>query len=83
MRFSPPRCAASWTPTSPAQRRVVVVIVLNHVRVDALAVGLGSSGGAIYMMMFDAGVSCAPLLPPTGIWVTTLRGVHERLAGTG
>jgi len=57
--------------------------VLNHVRLDALAVGLGSSGGAIYMMMFDAGVSCAPLLPPMGIWVTTLRGVHERLAGTG
>jgi RNA polymerase sigma-70 factor (ECF subfamily) len=32
---------------------VVVVIVLNHVRLDALAAGLGPSG-AIYMMMFDA-----------------------------
>jgi len=32
---------------------VVVVIMLNDVRPDAL-VGLGSSGGAIYVMMFDA-----------------------------
>jgi hypothetical protein len=61
---------------------VVVVIVLNDVRPDVL-VGLGSSGGAIYVTMFDARRNCAPLLPPTAIWVTTLRGVHERLAGTG
>jgi len=33
---------------------VVVVIVLSDVRLDALAAGLGSSGGAICMMMFDA-----------------------------
>jgi hypothetical protein len=33
---------------------VVVVIVLSDVRLDALAAGLGSSGGAIYMMMFDS-----------------------------
>jgi hypothetical protein len=32
---------------------VVVVIVLSDVRPDALAAGPGSSGGAIYMMMFD------------------------------
>ena len=37
----------------PRQSRVVVVIVLNDVRPDVL-VGLGSSGGAIYVMMFDA-----------------------------
>ena len=30
------------------------MIVLNDVRLDALVAGLGSSGGAIYMMMFDA-----------------------------
>jgi len=45
---------------------VVVVIVLNDVRPDVL-VGLGSSGGAIYVMMFDARRNCAPLLPPTAI----------------
>jgi hypothetical protein len=33
---------------------VVVVIVLGDVRLDALAAGLGSSGGAICMMMFEA-----------------------------
>jgi hypothetical protein len=33
---------------------VVVVIVLNHVRLDTLAARLGPSGGAIYMMMFPA-----------------------------
>jgi hypothetical protein len=33
---------------------VVVVIVLNHVRLDTLAAGLGPSGGATYMMMFDS-----------------------------
>jgi hypothetical protein len=33
---------------------VVVVIVLNHVRLDTLAARLGPSGGAIYMMMFDS-----------------------------
>jgi hypothetical protein len=39
---------------------VVVVIVLNDVRPDVL-VGLGSSGGAIYVMMFDARRNCAAL----------------------
>jgi RNA polymerase sigma-70 factor (ECF subfamily) len=33
---------------------VVVVIGLNVVRLDALIAGPGSSGGAIYMIMFDA-----------------------------
>jgi len=45
---------AVGTRLPPRQRGVVVVIVLNHVRPDALAAGPGSSGGAIYMMMFDA-----------------------------
>jgi RNA polymerase sigma-70 factor, ECF subfamily len=30
------------------------MIGLNVVRLDALAAGPGSGGGAIYMMMFDA-----------------------------
>jgi hypothetical protein len=54
MRLNPPRCAAPWAPASPRQRRVVVVIVLNVVRLDALIAGPGSSGGAIYVMMFDS-----------------------------
>ena len=29
------------------------MIVLNVVRLDALVAGLGSGGGAIYMMMFE------------------------------
>jgi hypothetical protein len=33
---------------------VVVVIGLNVVRLDALIAGPGSSGGAIYVMMFDS-----------------------------
>jgi RNA polymerase sigma-70 factor, ECF subfamily len=42
------------TELSPRQRQVFVSIVVNNVPLDALAVELGSSRGAIYKMMFDA-----------------------------
>ena len=54
MRLSPLAVPRRGHRPPPRQRWVVVVIVLNHVRLDALAAGLGSSGGAIYMMMFEA-----------------------------
>jgi RNA polymerase sigma-70 factor, ECF subfamily len=38
----------------PAQRRVAVAIVLDDVPLDTLASGLGSSSGAICVMIFGA-----------------------------
>jgi RNA polymerase sigma-70 factor, ECF subfamily len=42
------------TELSPRQRQVFVAIAVNSVPLDALAVELSSSRGAIYKMMFDA-----------------------------
>jgi RNA polymerase sigma-70 factor (ECF subfamily) len=42
------------TELTPRQREVFVAIVVNGVPLDALALSLGSSRGAIYKMMFDA-----------------------------
>ena len=42
------------TELSPRQRQVFVAIMVNAVPLDALAIELGSSRGAIYKMMFDA-----------------------------
>ena len=42
------------TELSPRQRQVFVALVVNAVPLDALAIELGSSRGAIYKMMFDA-----------------------------
>jgi RNA polymerase sigma-70 factor, ECF subfamily len=41
------------TELSPRQRQVFVAIMVNAVPLDALAIELGSSRGAIYKMMFD------------------------------
>ena len=42
------------TELSPRQRQVFVALVVDAVPLDALALELGSSRGAIYKMMFDA-----------------------------
>jgi len=72
------------TPTlTPRQREVFVAIVLDDVPPDALVLSLSSSRNAICKLLLTPRVSSGPPLLLAGICPMTLRGAHERLAGTG
>jgi len=76
-------CKAVDTELTPRQRKVFVAIVLDDVPPDALVLSLSSSRNAICKLLLTPGVSSGPPLLLAGICPMTLRGAHERLAGTG